>query len=94
MSHYILLPLLVSTGHAEVDGYAEILRRTVGEQGLVSYRDIQKEEAAAVLAQLRDAEIPSGEEGRKAFWINAYNAITIATVVAEHCMHGHALVVQ
>jgi len=63
--------------------YEKVLKDFVDENGLVDYKRLEKrsEELDKVIKQIEDADINKYSDlEKKAFWINAYNAITLKVV--------------
>ncbi len=83
-------------GEAESDGsfdyavYDALLGEYVDEQGLVDYRSLQAKRSGLdtfirSMARLSRAEFETWpEQGRLAFWINAYNAITLERIIDHY----------
>lgn len=67
---------------AEHSLFAEVLTKVVYADG-VDYAALYQDQAKlkAYLAQLAAATLPEGREAQLAFWINAYNAATLALVL-------------
>jgi len=68
-----------------------LLQRYVSESGEVGYSDWQRapadvEALDAYLGSLSRAnpDLPAGREARLAFWINAYNALTIRQILTDY----------
>ncbi|MCI0537758.1 MAG: DUF547 domain-containing protein, partial [Verrucomicrobiales bacterium] len=72
------------------DAFGETLRRYVNDRGLVDYRGLKADSGeldafAASLAQISPAEFDAWSERRKiAFWINAYNALTLEAILRNY----------
>jgi hypothetical protein len=70
--------------------YDSLLHKYVNDQGLVNYRDIKSnpdllQEYLRQLTRLDASEFESWNKHQKmAFWINAYNAITIAGILENY----------
>ena len=66
--------------HSQFD---HILKAYVDDQGLVDYKGIAKNRRFQIyMAQLKTAATDEmSTDGRLAFWINAYNAVTIDKVI-------------
>ncbi len=61
--------------------YQQLLRTYVDEDGNVDYVAVREgSEIDEYRAALAVAEVPSSDDGRAAFWINAYNALTIGLI--------------
>jgi hypothetical protein len=83
--------LWVEQGHGlSYEDYAEVLSKVVDEAGLVNYRDLRsdREKLDSFTAQLarlnRTVYEGWSEADRIAFWINAYNALTLKAVVDHY----------
>lgn len=72
------------------DDYAATLGRYVDDVGLVNYRGLQNDSAAlrafaVSLQQLDRAAFEAWDEpARLAFWINAYNALTLVAIIDHY----------
>lgn len=72
------------------DSYGAALRRYVNERGLVNYRGLKAGSAnldafSASLATISPAQFDSWSEPRKiAFWLNAYNALTLEAIIRNY----------
>jgi hypothetical protein len=72
------------------EAYAQILSRHVNEKGLVDYKGLREDRAALDIYVDQMAELPSGvyeglsDKGKIAFWINAYNALTLKAVIDHY----------
>lgn len=72
------------------DPYGEALRRYVSERGLVNYRGLKADSSqldafSASLASVPSAQLDSWSEPQKiAFWINAYNALTLEAIIRNY----------
>lgn len=79
---------LVAAAACDHRSWDELVQRHVGEDGLVDYVGLRRERAAldAYLARLAgvDVQALAGDDERKAYWINAYNAITVAGVLRHY----------
>lgn len=70
--------------------YASALARSVNERGLVDYRGLKADRGnldafAASLSRVRPGEFESWSEQQKiAFWINAYNALTLEAILGHY----------
>jgi len=65
--------------------YDQILKAYVDEKGLVDYNGIAEDQRfSGYMESLESASIEAlSPDGRLAFWINAYNAVTIDKVIKE-----------
>jgi hypothetical protein len=86
----VVLMILVSSLYAGVEhsGWRELLKATVNEEGWVDYRQIRDEYESALNDYIDklgrvDVNELKGDDEKKAFWINAYNALTIRTLLDE-----------
>ena len=74
-----------SVAAADVDhsGFDQALKTYVDDKGLVAYTGIAEDRAFKVYVQsLQSADLDSmSRDGQLAFWINAYNAVTIDKVI-------------
>ena len=89
---FIAFTLLLPAGGANADrgvdppakkAYAAILAKNV-KDGLVDYAAIAKNDRApldAYLDAVANAELPAGRDARMAFYIDAYNALVIRSVI-------------
>lgn len=72
------------------DDYAFVLRTYVDDHGMVNYRGLKehrdKLDAFAVTIAALDPEVYArwSEKEKIAFWINAYNALTLEAIVAHY----------
>jgi hypothetical protein len=79
------------------DPYARLLSQRVDDRGLVDYRGIASDPADldAVVEKLRRTDpqdlARSSEADRIAFWINAYNALTLRAIVEHYPIRPSAL---
>lgn len=70
--------------------YGDVLRVHVNERGLVNYRGLKAESASldafsASLAAISPAQFDAWSEAHKiAFWINAYNALTLEAIIRNY----------
>lgn len=76
-----------SFGQQEYQLWADVLHDHVDDQGRVDYKKLQQNRAGldAFLVQVGSAnidEMPANEQ--KAFWINAYNALTLQTIIDHY----------
>jgi hypothetical protein len=77
----MLFFLLCALALAEEADWNAVLARHVDESGRVDYAATrQSAELARYIAWLAGAPEPSSRAGRMAFWINAYNALTVDLV--------------
>lgn len=73
-----------------LDPYAAALRRYVNERGLVDYRGLKANRSeldtfSASLASVLPPELDSWSEPQEiAFWINAYNALTLEAIIRNY----------
>ena len=72
------------------DSYVAVLRRHVDDMGMVSYEALKESPAdlhqfVRMLAEL-DPEVYEAweEQDRIAFWINAYNALTLKVIIDHY----------
>ncbi len=67
-------------GHSKFD---QVLKKYVDDKGLVDYNSIAKDKGFSEYMQsLQTAEVEGlSRDGQLAFWINAYNAVTIDKVI-------------
>jgi hypothetical protein len=72
------------------DGYARVLKANVNEKGMVDYRRLKEKSGdldAFLLAMGRVAPETYGswdEKTKTAFWINAYNALTLKAIIDHY----------
>ena len=77
-------------GEFSFDPYGAALHRYVNERGLVNYRGLKADNSqldafSASLASVSPAQYASWSEPRKiAFWINAYNALTLEAIIRNY----------
>ncbi len=92
---FVLIVLaLVSTSEGEslvsYDGYGAILRQHVDERGMVNYRALKAERKPfdSFLLLLAEADADTYAKlpkiGKIAFWINAYNACTLRSIIDNY----------
>jgi len=90
---FVLSNCVMGVGEARLmpfPGYelwAKVLREYVDDQGRVDYEKLQKNRADldGFVEQVRNANIlEMSDSEQKAFWINAYNAITLKTVIDHY----------
>ncbi|MCI0622129.1 MAG: DUF547 domain-containing protein [Acidobacteria bacterium] len=80
-----------------LDAYAAALRRYVNERGLVNYRGLKANSSeldtfSVLLAGVSPAELDSWSEQQKiAFWINAYNALTLEAIIRNYPIQSSLL---
>ena len=79
----------VSLDEIEHQAWDALLRRYVDAQGLVDYASWKRQDVAALDAYLNELStgsrtLPAPREARLAFWINAYNAVTIRGILREY----------
>jgi hypothetical protein len=97
-----LLEFSVTTGLAEsapfsYEPYAAALAKFVDDHGMVNYRDLKSDSAnldafAASLSRVRPDEFESWSEQQKvAFWINAYNALTLEAIIRNYPIQSSLL---
>jgi Protein of unknown function, DUF547 len=71
-------------------GYAAVLKEHVTAEGLVQYQRLKSnremlDRFVAALGELHEEELESwDEEEQVAFWINAYNALTLSAIVNHY----------
>lgn len=72
------------------DGYARVLARHVDEKGLVDYQALQGDRAGLDAFIIALGRVSSGTyekwdtDHKLAFWINAYNAITLQVIIDHY----------
>lgn len=85
-----------SINDRSVDMYAELLARFVNDKGLVDYDSLREDPSllklfvqfiSAVSPHSHPEQFPSADHA-KAYWINAYNALTIWRVIREGIQHS------
>ena len=70
--------------------YASVLKEHVTGEGLVHYQQLKSnrqtlDRFVAALGKLREGEFESwDEEEQVAFWINAYNALTLSAIISHY----------
>lgn len=78
------------SGSFSYSPYAAILARYVSRDGMVNYGDLRNQSSdldafAASLADIQPQEYEAWSEQQKiAFWINAYNALTLEVIVSHY----------
>lgn len=96
----LVLAALVRSAAAEspdAEAYARVLDETVTAQGMVRYADLAADFAdldryLAGLAAVTSAELAALPEAERiAFWLNAYNAITLKTIIDNYPIRGRGL---
>ncbi|MGI9471987.1 MAG: DUF547 domain-containing protein [Rubripirellula sp.] len=72
-------------------GWDQLLQKYVNDQGQVNYRswkasraDVQALDAYLALLSTAGRSAPATREAKLAFWINAYNAVTIRGILREY----------
>jgi hypothetical protein len=79
-----------------IDNYAAVLQAVVGEDGTVDYAALAahperlREFLASIDLLTADTYEAWDEDARVAFWINAYNALTLALIVEHYPIVGKA----
>ena len=73
----------VSASGFDHSKFDQVLKTYVNDQGLVNYNGIAGDQAfKAYMEELKSANLDSmSRDGQLAFWINAYNAVTIDKVI-------------
>ena len=72
------------------DGYAIALKKYVNTQGMVNYRGLKAEgnrlDAFAVAIETLDPKVYDQwtDQGKIAFWLNAYNALTLKAIITHY----------
>ena len=84
----ILFAFLFVSAQAQTSTFNELLQKNVDSKGNVNYVNLKKQEAKldSFLAYLEKTTPPSSwsKNKQKAFWINAYNAYTIKTILNNY----------
>jgi len=73
--------------HQGYELWAKVLKEYVNDQGLVDYARLQKNRADldAVINQFKNTNVENmTKTEQKAFWINAYNALTMQLIVDKY----------
>jgi len=80
----------LSLSQIDHSAWSELLGRYVDDSGLVKYRALKDsaEDRALLIGYLgqlsrADTDRPASQEERLAFWINAYNAVTLEGILRE-----------
>ena len=80
----------VSMDQIDHSAWDAILRRYVNDDGMVNYRslrasaDVRALDAYLVTLSTADPTIPASRDATLAFWINAYNAVTVRGILREY----------
>lgn len=80
----IIFTLLINLAHGFSNTYEALLKTHVQSTGLVDYAALQKSNSASILIELANAPAPKSKEAKLAFWINAYNALTLQLIASEY----------
>lgn len=80
----ILITLALNIAHAFSPAYEELLKSHVQISGRVKYEDLSLETVDSMLVDLSKSEIDDDRNEQMAFWINAYNALTLALIAKEY----------
>jgi len=84
----ILFALLFINAQAQTSTFNELLKNNVDTKGNVNYANLKKNEAKLdkYLSYLNSTTPPSSwsKNKQKAFWMNAYNAYTIKTILENY----------
>ncbi len=76
--------IVMSLGFASTPIYAEALKRFVSKEG-VDYPGMKASiQTSQLLKEFSEAKIPEGTKASKAFYINAYNAISLSLVIDNY----------
>ncbi len=97
-----LLEFSVTSGPAEsgsfsCEPYAAALAKYVDDRGMVNYRALKADSAnldvfAASLSRVRPEDFKSWSDPQKiAFWINAYNALTLEAIIRNYPIQSSLL---
>lgn len=79
-----LLALTVGLAHADKGSWQRVLDTYRGDDGRMDYALIKRDDAVApTMEWLATAEVPSDRDAKVAFWINAYNAVTVDLVASN-----------
>lgn len=98
----IVFVFLVDTAFSQpdpnfYDAYANTLKLYVNEQGMVDYGELKKNHSGLVsflskIAQLDGSKLEKWSDNDKiAFWLNAYNAFTLRTIVDHYPIRARSL---
>lgn len=78
----------VQAAPIDYSGYEKILNKDVDENGRVNYKAILADHSALdifITTQIENADIADfTDDEKKAFWINAYNALTLKLIVDNY----------
>ena len=81
----LLLTLFLHTAHAFSDDYSTLLQRYVNADGSVDYAKLKDDPLLKNLpSALEQAPLPTERNTQLAFWINAYNALTLLLIAHEY----------
>ena len=81
----ILFALLLNLAHGFSDSYRMLLERHVQPNGMVNYVSLKQDDTRTVVTvELEQATIPTAKSDQLAFWINAYNALTLVLISQEY----------
>ena len=87
------LPLPISVGRERsipFDKYAQVLREFVDHQGMVNYKELKarRQDLDGFLEELKALEPENyenwDEKSKIAFWVNAYNALTLKSIIDNY----------
>ena len=79
-----LITLLLGAGLALSDTYTTLLQTHIRDDGRVNYTTLKASaDTQAPMQELAHAQIPTEQNEKMAFWINAYNLITLHLVSSE-----------
>lgn len=79
-----LITLLLGSAVALSDTYTTLLQTHIREDGRVNYTTLKASaHTQALMKELAHAQIPTEKNEKMAFWINAYNLITLHLVSSE-----------
>jgi len=86
----VLIPVAAMAGEFDNGAYARVLERFVGDDGLVDYAALAEDRTDLDAATMAIATIDSAawagldEDQRLAWWINAYNTLTLRLIVNHY----------
>jgi len=78
--------LLSLQSFSQTEKFDALLKENITEDGVVNYKNINKEELATFINYLAKVDIADSwsDAKEKAFWINAYNAYTIQLILDHY----------
>lgn len=87
---FLSLLAAATTGHPGVENYADVLKQRVNERGMVDYRGLKRspeqlESFLDAIAAIKRADYETWSRDEQiAFWLNAYNGITLKAIIDHY----------